>query len=115
VEFVRQQKNLWLSAITIHELSYGAERARDPSRRSKLIAWLASLKAQFAGRIVDIDTDVAEQAGQMRASASAFGLSPDPMDVLIAACALARGADLATRNVGDFDRLGVPLINPWGK
>jgi predicted nucleic acid-binding protein len=50
----------------------------------------------------------------MRASASVHGKSTDPMDALIAASAAARGADLATRNVSDFERLGVPLINPWG-
>jgi predicted nucleic acid-binding protein len=115
IAFVQQQKNLWLSSITIHELSYGAERAPDTRRRSTLIAWVADIKAQFSGRIVDIDTDVAEQAGQMRASAAAFGITADPMDALIAACAAARGADLATRNTRDFGRLGVPLINPWGK
>jgi toxin FitB len=115
VTFVQQQKNLWLSAITIHELSYGAERAPDPRRRITLIAWVANIKAQFSGRIVDIDTDVAEQAGQMRASAAAYGITTDPMDALIAASAAARGADLATRNVGDFERLGVSLINPWEK
>lgn len=113
VRFISQQKNLWLSSITIHELAYGAERAPLPDRRIALIRWIAAIKAQFAGRIVDVDSDVAEQAGQMRASAAAYGITTDPMDALIAASAAARGADLATRNTKDFERLGVTLINPW--
>ncbi|WP_286196089.1 hypothetical protein [Synechococcus sp. CCAP 1479/9] len=32
---------------------------------------------------------------------------------MIAATALAQGAQLATRNVSDFTRLGLDLINPW--
>lgn len=32
---------------------------------------------------------------------------------MIAATALAQGAQLATRNVSDFTGLGVDLINPW--
>jgi len=112
-DFIRKQKNLWLSAITIHELAYGAERAPHPDRRIALIKWVAGIKSQFSGRIVDIDSDVAEQAGQMRASAVAYGVTADPMDALIAASAAARGADLATRNTKDFERLGVGLIDPW--
>ena len=27
--------------------------------------------------------------------------------------AIARNAQLATRNVGDFERLGLSLVNPW--
>jgi predicted nucleic acid-binding protein len=34
-------------------------------------------------------------------------------DAQIAAIARSRGAELATRNVADFDESGVELINPW--
>jgi predicted nucleic acid-binding protein len=33
---------------------------------------------------------------------------------LIAATALVAGADIATRDVGDFQDLGLTLIDPWG-
>ncbi|HET7387887.1 MAG TPA: hypothetical protein VFJ19_14625 [Nocardioidaceae bacterium] len=41
---------------------------------------------------------------------------PDPRpegDVYIAATAARRGMTVATRNVGDFQPTGVPVINPW--
>jgi predicted nucleic acid-binding protein len=41
------------------------------------------------------------------------GADTDPTDALIAACAIARGAAIATRNVRDFARLGVSLVDPW--
>ena len=34
-------------------------------------------------------------------------------DALIAATALVHGMTLVTRNVADFEPMGVPLFNPW--
>ncbi len=34
-------------------------------------------------------------------------------DAVIAATTLALGAGLATRNVADFEGIGIDLINPW--
>ncbi len=34
-------------------------------------------------------------------------------DAMIAATAIANGLTVATRNTGDFERFGVPLINPF--
>jgi hypothetical protein len=41
---------------------------------------------------------------------------PDPRaerDALIAATALIHGMTVVTRNVADFQAMGVPLLNPW--
>ena len=111
--FVRAQSDPLISAVTLHEITYGAERAPDAARRAKLAAWVAAIRAQFAGRIVGVDADVAELAGRLRAAAAAQGAAADPIDALIAGCANARGATLATRNVRDFRAFGVALIDPW--
>lgn len=111
--FVRAQVDPLISVLTIHEISYGADRAPDPARRAKLAAWVAAIRNQFAGRIVEIDSDIAEQAGRLRAAAAAQGATADPIDALIAACAIARGATIATRNVRDFVTFGVNVIDPW--
>lgn len=111
--FVRAQTDPLISALTIHEIVFGAERAPAPARRAKLTAWVAAIQSQFAGRIVDIDTNVAEQAGRLRANAASQGANTDPIDALIAACAIARGATVATRNLRDFAPLGVNLVDPW--
>lgn len=102
-----------LSAVTLHELTYGAARVVDPVRRDRLAAWIDALRARFTHRIVVIDADVAEVAGRLRAVADAAGRPADPLDALIAACALVRGASVATRNVRDFEPLGVSVIDPW--
>lgn len=112
VAFVRAQSEPFISVITIHELIYGAERA-PAARRAKLLAWIAALRSQFAGRIVAVDEAIAAEAGRLRAAAEAQGRPTEAIDALIAACAAARGATVATRNRGDFEPMGVPIINPW--
>jgi predicted nucleic acid-binding protein len=111
--FVRAQVDPLISVLTLHEIAFGAERAPDPVRRAKLSAWLSAIRSQFIGRIVEIDPDVAEQAGRLRAAAAAQGASADPIDALIATCAIRNGAAVATRNVKDFAPFGVALIDPW--
>jgi len=78
------------------------------------MAWIDAVRRRFHGRVVDVDADVAEIAGRLRAAANLEGRSSDPIDALIAASALIRGAAVATRNVRDFEPLGVELVDPWG-
>jgi len=111
--FVREPADRLISALTIHEIAYGADRAPNPDRRARLAARVAAIRSQFAGRIVDIDADIAEQAGRMRAAAAARGAPADPIDALIAACGSWRGAIVATRNTRDFTAFGIRLVDPW--
>ncbi len=103
-----------ISVLTLHELTFGAARSHDPARRERLMAWIDTVRRRFHGRVVDVDPDVAEIAGRLRAAANLEGRSSDPIDALIAASALIRGAAVATRNVRDFEPLGVELVDPWG-
>ena len=41
------------------------------------------------------------------------GIGLASMDGLLAAAALAHGLTLVTRNLRDFQDLGVPLFDPW--
>jgi predicted nucleic acid-binding protein len=111
--FVRGQTDPLISALTIHELVFGAERASDQARRIKLLSWITGIRSQFAGRIVDVDADIAEQAGRLRAGAASQGANTDPIDALIAASAASKGATIATRNIRDFAPLCVTIVDPW--
>jgi len=103
--------DLYLSAITILELETGillAER-RDPAQGAIFRAWLnAHLLPAFAGRILVVDTAVAQRSARLQV--------PDPRplrDGLIAATALVHGMTIVTRNVADFEPTGVAVLNPW--
>ena len=103
--------DLYLSAITVQELEIGvllAER-RDPAQGAMFRAWLNShVLPAFAGRILPVDTAVAQRSAKLHV--------PDPRplrDGLIGATGLVHGMTVVTRNVADFERFGVPLLNPW--
>ena len=113
VTFVRQAVDAWLSSVTLHELAYGAERSPDPARKAKLDAWIAQITAEFADRIIAVDKHIAERSGRLRALAAAQGRPVLPLDALIAATAVFGGLTVVTRNVKDFEALGVPILNPW--
>lgn len=113
VAFINAQAEPLLSVITLHELTWGAERTADPARRSRLVAWIATMRARFVGRLVDVDADIAERAGRLRAAAAASGHVVEAIDSLLAASAVSRGARVATRNVRDFQPLGIALVDPW--
>jgi len=102
---------LFVSAVSVFELELGvllAER-RDGVQNAALRAWLdRQVIPAFAGRILPIDLAVARRAAALHV--------PDPCperDALIAATALVHGLKVATRNVGDFERTGVAVVNPW--
>jgi predicted nucleic acid-binding protein len=103
--------SLFLSAITILELELGVLLAgrRDFAQGAVLRAWLENrVLPAFADRVLPIDTDVARQCARLHV--------PDPQgerDALIAATALVHSMTVVTRNVADFGRTGVGVINPW--
>ena len=102
---------LYISSITILEIETGillAER-KDRAKGDLLRVWLeAHVLTAFAGRILPVDLAVARKCAGLHV--------PDRMedrDALIAATALVHGMTIVTRNVGDFEPSGAPLINPW--
>lgn len=113
VRFVSMAADPFVSTLTLHELVFGASRVGDIDRRERLMVWIAALRRRFEGRLIDVDADVADVAGRLRAAASARGRPSDPIDALIAASAIVRGAAVATRNVRDFEPLGVEVVDPW--
>ena len=103
--------SLYISVISVLELEIGIlliER-RDKEQGAILRAWMdRHVLPTFSGRILSIDTDVARRCATLHV--------PNPRsdrDALIAATALVHGLTLATRNVPDFERTGVGVLNPW--
>jgi len=75
-------------------------------------AVLAWLDAQSAADI-PLDALAAEQAALLAATRRAKGRVIDLRDTLIAGIALARQAQLATRNLRHFDDTTISLISPF--
>jgi hypothetical protein len=101
----------FISVMTVLELELGVLRIarRDMAQGATMRLWFekAVLNA-FAGRILTVGL------GEVRRCAPLHVPNPRPYyDALIAATALSHGLALATRNVRDFEGLGVRLMNPW--
>jgi predicted nucleic acid-binding protein len=107
----RPRQSLYLSVLSLGEIRKGIEGVADTAFRQILTDWLeVELPNYFAGRLLGIDEQVADRWGRTQANA---GRTLPVVDGLLAATALQHDLTLVTRNVKDFEGLGVPLVNPW--
>jgi predicted nucleic acid-binding protein len=99
-----------LSVLTVGEIRRGIEniRAKDPRQATALERWLHRLTREHADRILPVDRRVTEQWGRLSAARSG-----SPVDVLMAATAIAHELVLVTRNVRDVAWTGVACTNPF--
>lgn len=106
-----EQESLFLSVLTVGEFRKGIERMEHGSRKARLIQFLEKdLSAQFEGRILPIDLEVAETWGLLEAQA---GRPLPTVDALLAATALVHNLTLVTRNIQDFGFSKLKLLNLW--
>jgi predicted nucleic acid-binding protein len=103
--------DLFISAITLFEIELGAAQAarKDVAKGRILRMWIETqVMPAFQGRIIAVDASVAQRCAALHV--------PDPRpqrDSLIAATALVHRMTVITRNVRDFEPMGVQLLNPW--
>ena len=107
----RPASTLYLSVLTLGEIRKGIETMATSARRQMLLDWLEQeLPKFFAGRILIIDSRVADQWGRLLALAA----RPLPaIDSLLAATAISHDLTLVTRNVADFNLPSLKVVNPW--
>ncbi|NBC31455.1 MAG: PIN domain-containing protein [Alphaproteobacteria bacterium] len=114
--WVRHQaaRVLFLSAVTEAELRTGAAMLPDGKRRQRLLIEIdAMIVEDFAGRVLPFDSAAAKAYAEIAASRRAAGRPVHQADCQIAAIARSSGADIATRNVEDFQGCGIGIVNPW--
>ena len=102
--------SLFTSAVTIGEIMYGSarQRRRQPEYAALLHSWLLNyVEALFENRILPFDEAAAKRWGVLRVE-----LGYTSSDLQIAAIALERGFTVVTRNIRDFARTGVAVLNP---
>ena len=105
---------VFLTAISEAELRYGIAIMPGGRRKTLLADSLeATLADDFGGRILPFESEAAEAYAFLRANRRASGRPIKEMDAQIAAIAAAYGAEIATRNVKDFDDCGITIFNPW--
>ena len=106
-----QEHRIYLSVVTVGELRRGVDLIRhrgDGPQADRLEAWLQEVVEGYRDFILPFDLDAAQVWGRLRVP------SPEhTLDKQIAATALIHDLTLVTRNLADFQRTGVRLLNPF--
>jgi toxin FitB len=104
----------YISRVSLAEIRYGIERVTDPGFRAELEAWVRDgVLPWFGARVLEVDEPVLIRWRHLAAEAHENRHTYPQMDVLLAATALVHQLGVATRNVQDFVRSGVRIVNPW--
>lgn len=105
---------LYFSVVSLGEILKGVTLLPASNRRTELQQWLdQTLRPWFQGRILPVNEPIAEHWGVLAGQCQLRGRPLKVADGLIAATALEHDLTLVTRNVRDFDGLGVGIFNPW--
>ena len=106
-------EDLFISVISIGEITNGIELLENGRRKRTLQGWLQTLERDYASRILQVDCEAAHIWGELTAEAQKKGKIVAATDGLIAATARRHGLHIMTRNIADFEPTGAMLINPW--
>ncbi len=102
-----------LSAVSVGELLTGVHLLPSGQRRAALKVAIESLLESFAGAVLSYDEHAARVYVELQERSRNTGRPIGVEDGMIAAICIANGAALATRNIKDFDGLGIDVVNPW--
>ena len=110
-QVIEYEARVFMSVVSVGELRRGVESIRyrgDTRQANQLEKWLANLLVEYQDHILDINQDIAQLWGRLRA--------PHPenaLDKQIAATALIYELTVVTRNHRDFVKTGVRVLNPF--
>lgn len=108
------ESRLYLSVLMLGEVQQGTSRQQPSRKQRELQSWLEQdLLQRFRDRLLDVDVEVALEWGRLQGEARAKGNLAPVVDSLLAATAIRHNLTLVTRNVVDFERFGVKLLNPF--
>ncbi len=106
-------ENLFLSVLTIGEITKGVSLLATGPKKKALTAWLTGLETIFADRIIPINLETTHIWGSIMARGQKAGITIPAIDGLIAATALQHGMHIMTRNTRHFEISGAFLIDPF--
>ncbi|MCA9570638.1 MAG: type II toxin-antitoxin system VapC family toxin [Myxococcales bacterium] len=106
--WVREQRGLFVSVVTVEEIAYGL--AWRPKPR---IATVLTRLLKDHCTVLPVTQEIAARAGELRGRLQASGHTRSQADMLIAATALTHGYAVVTRNEEDFRGCSVEVVNPF--
>ncbi len=107
----RHESELAVDPIILGEIQFGILLLPHGRRRQRLERWFA----EGVGRMVCLPWESATglRWAKLLAELRISGQTMPIKDSLIAATALVHGLTIATRNQCDFEKVGLPIVNPF--
>ncbi|MBD9442167.1 type II toxin-antitoxin system tRNA(fMet)-specific endonuclease VapC [Pseudomonas sp. PDM04] len=106
--FNRHDGQMCMSAVTLMELVYGAEKSATPERNLSVIEGLAARL-----EVLPFDNDAAAHTGMIRSELAKAGTPIGPYDGMIAGHARSRGFIVITNNLREFSRVPGLRAEDW--
>jgi tRNA(fMet)-specific endonuclease VapC len=99
---------LCISAVTLMELIYGAEKSATPEKNLAVVE-------SFAARleVLPFDNEAAAHTGMIRSELARAGTPIGPYDYMIAGHARSRGLIVVTNNLREFERVPGLRVEDW--
>lgn len=118
VEAQEQAGQIYLSAVSIHEIEKGIRllEAKGAAQKARALeAWLRPLVTRLGDFILPVDGEVARVSGGLEAKAIAEGANPGASDAMIAGTAAFHELTVVTRNLRHFRAfaIGVMGVETW--
>ncbi len=105
---------LFVSAVTLAEIRFGIELVFEVTKRAELNDWLThKVRPMFDQRVLPVSEDVMFKWRLLVEEGRKSGHTFSQPDLIIAATALHHGLTLVSRDVADFEKARVPILNPW--
>lgn len=106
--------DLYLSAVTVAEVSFGLHNLPDGRRRRNLEQRFEQVVlVGFERRVLPFDLAAAHAYGEIMGHRRQIGRPMSPLDGQIAAVARVHRMAVATRNGRDFEECGLEIVNPF--
>ena len=99
---------LCISAITLIELIYGAEKSATPEKNLAVIEGFTARLEVFP-----FDNEAAAHTGMIRSELAKAGTPIGPYDQMIAGHARSRGLIVVTNNLREFERVPGLRVEDW--
>lgn len=107
------EEQIFISAVTVKELYFGLFLLPDGRRKERLETAITGIVMDCSDKTLAFDAFSAYLCAELHAKAKTLGRVATVEDLMIASVALRNDAVLATRNVKDFDYLGIDCVNPF--
>lgn len=109
----QREDDLFISAITLAEIWKGIAVLGKSKRRQNLEEFFEETVTTFDGRVIPVEQQVAVAWGNILNEMEKNGRPIPIIDGFLVATALAHELTFVTRNVSDFARTGIQIVNPW--